>query len=272
MKSRPVRRRLPGVLFALGVLACNASQAAQTVAPVMNTTTEGNSSDGGTFGEGGGGDFRMQSVYSTSEFLSFGGPFLITGITFRPDASPLGGGDSSGWSATPINLNMLIRMSTTNKSVDGLSLAFADNIGANQTTVVNGNVQVSSSNALVVGGSTKAFDIVITFTTPFVYNPSLGNLLVDSRTISGGNRRSHTVDGVSILGDTVSSVRTGFGNGGSAVAVGGDTYGTILQFAISPVPESSAFALMCLGLVGINAALGRKCRRKALTSPSPGAA
>ena len=151
-------------------------------------------------------------------------------------------------------------MSTTTKLVDGLSLTFADNIGSNQTTVVNGNVQVSSSNILVAGGSTKVFDIVITFSTPFLYDPSLGNLLLDSRTISGGNRPRHTVDGVSILGDTVSSVRTAFGNGGSAVAAGGDTYGTIVQFSISPVPESSTIALMALGLFAIGAVAARKSR------------
>lgn len=244
-------KRLFEFLLVAALTNSAAVSAAQTVVPSTNLPLEGNSSDGGIFGEGGGGDFRMQGVYASTEFSSHDRPFFITGITFRPDASPLGGADSSGWRISPISVNLLIRLSTTSKPVDGLSFTFAENIGLDQTTVLNGFVPVSSSNSLIPGGTTKLFDVRVDFTTPFLYDPRLGNLLLDTRTIAGGDRRGHTIDGVSTLGDAVSSVRTAFGNGGSAAAANGDTYGTIVQFTISPVPESSTLAFMALGLAGI---------------------
>ena len=105
MQRKRAFTQLCGLSAVLAALACHSSFAAQTVAPGTNATTEGSSSDGGTFGEGGGGDFRMQSIYSSSEFTGYASPFLITGIAFRPDASSLGGGDSSGWSTSPISLS-----------------------------------------------------------------------------------------------------------------------------------------------------------------------
>jgi hypothetical protein len=116
--------------------------------------------------------------------------------------------------------------------------------------VLNGSVQVSSANTLGPNG-TKLFDIHVNFATPFYYDPALGNLLVDSRTLAGGNRPRHTIDGTRTLGDTVSSIRTLFGNGGAAVANSNDTYGTIMQFSISPVPEAPSRALALLGLGGL---------------------
>ena len=61
---------------------------------------------------------------------------------------------------------------------------FADNIGTNVTTVFSGSLPLSSQYAGPAGGP-KAFDMVVNFTTPFVYNPSSGNLLLDIQDFSG---------------------------------------------------------------------------------------
>lgn len=259
MKFTAKASQITSILL-LGAIYCNCAHATQLVVPSTNASIEGNSSDGGTFGEGGGGDFRMQTVYGASQFQFFGGPILITGLAFRPDASPQGGGNSSEWSSTPITVGMTIRLSTTPKAVDGLSSTFASNIGSDERTVLDGFVQVSSFNTLT-GNGTKNFDIIVNFATAFLYDPSAGNLLLDSRTFTGGNRRNHTVDGVSVPGDAVSNIHTGFGNGGSPTALGNDSYGTIVQFSISPVPESSSGALLALGILTIGMVLNRKRTR-----------
>ena len=94
MKFTAKASQITSILL-LGAIYCNCAHATQLVVPSTNASIEGNSSDGGTFGEGGGGDFRMQTVYGASQFQFFGGPILITGLAFRPDASPQGGGNSS---------------------------------------------------------------------------------------------------------------------------------------------------------------------------------
>lgn len=252
------------LLAACTLAICNLAVAADPppalVVPSGYAALEGNSTDGGTFGTGGGGDFRMQTVISALEFTAYSSPFYITGISYRPDASAEGGGDSSGWSISPVVVSQRIVLSTTSKSVDGLSFTFSENTGSNAATVLNGSVSVSSANTLLANG-TKAFDIYIPFTSWFLYDPSAGNLLIDSRTLSGGNLSRRTVDGVQVLGDSVSSVRTGGGNGDSPTAADGNTYATVFQLHLSPVPELSSAALLLAGLGGL-LTLTRKSRTR----------
>src|SRR6185369_3133376 len=59
-----------------------------------------------------------------------------------------------------------------------LSTTFADNIGLNNTLVLSGTITLVTAN-LPGLGNTKQFDIVFPFTTPFLYNHSAGNLLID---------------------------------------------------------------------------------------------
>ncbi|MGA2870825.1 MAG: immunoglobulin domain-containing protein, partial [Verrucomicrobiota bacterium] len=96
--------------------------------------------------------------------------------------------------------------SSTTNSADHLSSTFANNIGTNVTTVFSGSLPLSSQYAGPAAGP-KAFDMVVNFTTPFVYNPNLGNLLVDIQDFSG-ETTSYT-DGQnspSDLGSRVSAV------------------------------------------------------------------
>jgi hypothetical protein len=79
-----------------------------------------------------------------------------------------------------------------------LSATFANNPGPDDTVVFNGPLALSSAAA----GNPRAFDIVITLTTPYFYNPAAGNLLLDVRNSGGG--LTTQLDAVSAMGDSVS--------------------------------------------------------------------
>jgi len=88
--------------------------------------------------------------------------------------------------------------------------------------------------------------------TPFYYDPSQGNLLLDFRNFGGGTTSYGQppftgpayVDAANILGDRVSSV---FANDVNAAFGTPSTLGLVTVFAITAVPEPSTWALLILG-------------------------
>jgi len=142
----------------------------------------------------------LQNVYSSALFPA-GQVLTIRELRFRPSAI-----FGSAFSATIADLQ--INLSTTDAAVGGLSATFADNVGADDEVVFNGSVDVSSAFTGPSGGP-KDFDIVIQLSTPFSYDPALGNLLIDYRNRSGS---------------TATFIDAGVNNGASrAFALGGDS-------------------------------------------------
>src|SRR5207249_8841041 len=79
-----------------------------------------------------------------------------------------------------------IDLSTTSAGDDGLSTTYANNVGADDTVVFTRGALTLSSAFTGPPDGPKDFDIIITLTTPFLYNPALGNLLLDVRNFGGG--------------------------------------------------------------------------------------
>jgi plastocyanin len=118
---------------------------------------------------------RIQEVYGASMFPAH--PVEILEVRFRPNIS-------LGHAFTTVVANMQIRLSTTQKQADHLSTTFAQNVGADETTVFSGALNLSSSFSGPVSGP-KDFDVIVPFATPFIYDPAAGNLLLDIRNFSG---------------------------------------------------------------------------------------
>jgi hypothetical protein len=120
---------------------------------------------------------RFQQLYEAAEFATLGGPVLITGYAARPHATLQSG------PAAVSGGNMDIWMSTTNRTVSTLSTTFAENHGADHTLVGSyDSTDVFTTANLPGPGNTKQFDVVQMFETPFRYDPTAGNLILEFRT------------------------------------------------------------------------------------------
>lgn len=162
----------------------------QTIVPSIaanNTTPFGSGSLDGA-------NLREQDVYASSQFPT--APIFITEIRFQPDIYY-----GKAFAATIQNIQ--INMSTTVATPDALSSTFAANVGPNPVTVLTGPVSVSSAFTKAPNG-TMNFDIVLHLTTPYLYDPTKGNLLVDIENVSGST--ASQLGGVGVNGDGASRV------------------------------------------------------------------
>ena len=119
---------------------------------------------------------RMQFVYGSVHFPPDIG-VLITELRFRPDRA-------AGFAFTGVIASLQVNLSTTTRNPDELSTVYAQNVGVDDLVVFSGTLPVSSQFTGPPFGP-KTFDIVIPLTTPFLYNPAAGNLLVDIRNFAG---------------------------------------------------------------------------------------
>jgi acid phosphatase len=219
------------------------------IVPNNLSTTQGNT--GNLFPLFSSKPIRYQQVFAKSQFSRFAaGGDMINSIAFRAHAP---GVSFSG--SVP---QLQVRLSTTSKNPDALSSTFAGNIGADDTQVFSGPLTVAINNS-ASPSAVNTFDIVITFTTPFHYNPATGNLLVDIQNIQGGTEvppLDQEIDATNAWGDPVSRVYN-YGDA-SAVAAGqtgttaeNDTVGLVTQFGTttnavpspSPTPKPNTLLL-----------------------------
>jgi hypothetical protein len=203
------------------------------------TVGDVNSGEINTFPFGGAyagdGATEYQQVYASSNFTSV--PFLINTITFY---------SAPGFSGVNADGTYTLSLSTTSAPVDGLSTNFASNIGPDNTTIFSGPLPPYVENGVMT----------FSFGTPFVYNPTSGNLLLDV-TFSG------------VTNDSIAFyvAQDGDFNGLSSRMIDGDTSGTsgwglVTSFGLSSVPEPGTLTLAAIAVVA-GTGLGWRRRRTA---------
>jgi hypothetical protein len=103
-----------------GIVCITELRAQVVVVPNAQATNDGNSST--TAPSGGPTSVREMQIFDASQFTNApSGPSFLTQFAYRPDMIP----GASG----PRSVNMRIYASTTTRSVAGLSMTFADNLG-----------------------------------------------------------------------------------------------------------------------------------------------
>jgi hypothetical protein len=104
------------------------------------------------------------------------------------------------------------------------------NLGTNNTLVFDGKVAATTGN-LPGPGHTRQFDVVFPLTTPFLYDPAAGNLLLDIQfSVDGSSIRLDAVTGNSMIAEIA--------NPGSSTGSTGQLTGSPrpTQFTFEPPP------------------------------------
>ena len=119
------------------------------------------------------GSIRYQELLGPQQLGS--GTIIINQIAFRAYAG------TGPLTFTMANMAVYLSTSPLFPNIDNgrtlMSTTFANNVGPDNTLVFSGPTNVNSPGC--AGPSPCAFDVVIPLSTPFVYNPALGSLLVD---------------------------------------------------------------------------------------------
>jgi hypothetical protein len=114
-------------------------------------------------------NYRMQTVYAAGLFPA--NPVLIHEIRWRPDRA-------ADASFVIGEFHLELRLSTTLTQPESLSLVFAENSGSDEVVAHDGPIILSSASAGPTSGP-KKFDISVPLTSPFAYDPTRGNLLLE---------------------------------------------------------------------------------------------
>lgn len=162
--------------------------------PNAKATVEGNGNLGAPFNLApfGATSNRYQQVYSASELAHTG---IIDMIAFRRDEG------AGTFSACGISVE--IRLSHTSKAVDGLDSTFANNVGADETVVLDTTDLCLSSSRDCPSGGPCPFDIIIELDNTFTYNGT-ANLLLDIRARNAVATTQFDME--ETFGDSVSNV------------------------------------------------------------------
>lgn len=126
------------------------------------------------------GSGRVQILYEAGDFSDLIGPHWVTEFAFRTDKSVNG---ETEYDADSVEF----RLSTSPKTAADMSLVFADNVGADQAIVFARTGYAGVTRGLGPATGPKEFDMVNQLTTPFLYDPKLGSLLLDFD-LHGGRR------------------------------------------------------------------------------------
>lgn len=220
--------------------ACPAPTASTILPPTAAGGLDGATStslwNSGATATGTGFPVRLQSLYSAASLPP--GRITISRLRWRENFVATQTFFTGGtWS------NVTIDMGTAATPYSSPDPVFANNLGPDRTTVFTGSVSIAPHG----GTLTPTFYVDIPLTTPFVYDSSRGDLLIDV-TLQGGSWSTGTVaivDGHSGAGALATSVRSGVAGAVSGFVT---ATGAVVGIDYTPDPrgaEKSTFGQAC---------------------------
>ncbi|MCA9152341.1 MAG: hypothetical protein KDA92_23725 [Planctomycetales bacterium] len=183
---------------------------------------------------------RVQWLYASEYFVDFNGPVSITSLAWRPN-------ERSG-SITSIDEDFSLRLSTS--PVSSLRMAYEQNVGDDVREVYHGALSIVSP----ANPSMEDFLLRVVFDEPFIYDPRVGDLLVDG--VFEGFDQPWRVDNQELSGSAIRLVV------GSPISSQGTYPWSILaamQFTATAVPEPVSPCVT--GIVFLAIAVGQRSRR-----------
>jgi hypothetical protein len=167
--------------------------------------------------------YRYQQVFPAADFAALGNrPYWIVGFGPRADQSVT----SPSTAYLPDNY---IRLSTTQRGPGNQSLVFDANFGSDVVPFYNGPLTMVADGAGPASGPKEFYHADFSAgVTPFLYDPSKGNLLFDFIAWQGESPKilADQIPGQVVAGDSFATQ----GDRGAA---------TIFQFTFVPMPELS---------------------------------
>jgi hypothetical protein len=184
---------------------------------------------------------RHQELFLASEFDALQpNQNVIRAIRWRPDISKPAG-------STPFSRVELYLSTTSATPGGGLSSTLDDNVGTDATLVYDAPLTLVATEG--TGDPARPFEYVIEFETPYTYDSSAGNLLIDrTLTLSPG------LDAPIADAHDVGEIRTLLQTGAD---VNRQSLVMVTEFSFVPEPSS-----MSLGAVGMLVGLAMIRRRR----------
>jgi hypothetical protein len=196
---------------------------------------------------------REQTSYDASFFGT--APLRITGMAFSRTPCVVFCPPANQTLTTSFS-DFEIRLSTTMRGDERgtpLSIAFADNVGADAVLTRDGALTITDRLA------DGPFSLFIPFTTAFLYDPTRGNLLLDTTIPTGATGAFGALAVLNRFNDGVFSLLS---NASATALRGGpdNTGGHVVRFFVEPVnggggavavPLPSALLLLGVGIAGL---------------------
>jgi hypothetical protein len=178
---------------------------------------------------------RIMSIYDSSHFINSAitTPILITHVRWRADDAPT----TTTWTGGTYNFATL-SLATAAVDYSAASTNWASNVGPDYTQVYSGPVVVQPGTG-PGAGVPGPMVVDIALTTPFLYDPNAGDLVVDTNYTfpgnwTGGTQITMDVATTNVLGSRIYSsslyptangidaavpvIEIGYGSGGGTVA------------------------------------------------------
>jgi len=199
---------------------------------------------------GSAGSGRMQILFDASEFTGLGGPISISEIAFRDDS------EDTTLSFTATLGDIQVYLDTTSQTINGISSTFANNTN-NEQLVYSGSI---TFNIPAESSTPRCFCYTIDFSTPYTYDPTQGNLLLDILIITGNDPNTSSLPTLDYSrSSSAMAVAVDYSSSADTTGAAGSDQGWPTQFTYDlATPEPSTWVLMLTG----GAALGLWRRRR----------